>query len=52
MSDEVKTYNGWRSYETWAVVLHLGNDQGTHGCWCEHAEDCYRDAVAADPDDA
>jgi hypothetical protein len=52
MSDEVKTYNGWRNYETWAVALHLGNDQGTHACWCESAEDCYRDPVAADPDDA
>ena len=51
MSDEAKTYNGWRNYETWAVALHLGNDQGTQEYWAEHAEACYRDAVAADPDD-
>ena len=51
MSDEAKTYNGWRNYETWAVALHLGNDQGTQEFWAEHAEACYRDAVAADPDD-
>ena len=51
MSDESKGYNGWRNYETWAVALHLGDDAGTQACWCEHAEDCYRDAVAADPDD-
>ena len=50
MSETTRTYNGWTNYETWAVALHLGNDAGTQACWCEHAEDCYRDAVAADPD--
>jgi hypothetical protein len=51
MSDEARTYNGWRNYETWAAALHLGNDHGTQEYWAEHAEACYRDAVAADPDD-
>lgn len=27
MSDK---YNGWNSYETWAVNLHLSNDEGTY----------------------
>ena len=25
------TYNGWANHETWAVVLHLDNDQGLQG---------------------
>ncbi len=23
------SYNGWKNYETWAVNLHLDNDEGT-----------------------
>lgn len=29
MPDDRK-YNGWTNYETWAVKLHLDNDQGTY----------------------
>jgi hypothetical protein len=50
MSDDTR-FNGWANYETWAVALHLGNDQSTQWYWAEQAEACYRDAVAADPDD-
>lgn len=28
MSDD--TYNGWANRETWALCLHLGNDQSTY----------------------
>ena len=30
MSTADKTYNGWTNYETWAVMLHLDNDEGTY----------------------
>lgn len=30
MQADSKTYNGWTNYETWAVALHLDNDQGTY----------------------
>ena len=31
LNASVKTadYNGWKNYETWAVALHLDNDEGT-----------------------
>lgn len=28
METQTKTYNGWSSYETWAVKLWIDNDQG------------------------
>src|SRR4051794_17297804 len=30
MNAETKTYNGWTNYETWAVALHLDNDESTY----------------------
>jgi hypothetical protein len=30
-------YNGWANYETWAVHLHLTNEQGSDSYWREAA---------------
>ena len=27
---EKNTYNGWKNYETWNVVLWIGNDRSTY----------------------
>lgn len=35
MTDD--TYNGWTNYETWAVNLWIGNEQGPHEYWREQA---------------
>lgn len=26
MATQQNTYNGWKNYETWNVMLHIGND--------------------------
>ena len=38
-------YNGWTNYETWAVNLHLTNDQGTDSYWREEAARQWEAAV-------
>lgn len=38
MTDE--TYNGWTNRETWAVALHINNDQG----WQESVHEALRNA--------
>lgn len=39
-------YNGWSNYETWAVALWIGNEQGSYQYWeQDQAGECYRDAV-------
>lgn len=45
MSD--KGYNGWTNRETWAVALHINNDQGSQ----EQAEQMARDAIANHADE-
>ena len=39
MGTAEKTYNGWTNYETWAIALHLNNDEGTYNMVRERAED-------------
>jgi hypothetical protein len=38
-----KNYNGWSSYETWAVALWLDNEEGSQRYWQERAEEIMRD---------
>ena len=46
MSNE--TYEGWTNRETWAVALHINNDQG----WQEDVHEALRAKLAeVDPDD-
>lgn len=48
---ESKTYNGWTNYETWAVALWIGNEEGSYVYWeKEQAEECYKEAVEDDSD--
>lgn len=42
-----KRYNGWKNYETWAVALWIGNDQGSYGRAMEMVDNAWD---CADPD--
>jgi len=33
-------YNGWTNYETWSVVLWLGNDEGYYRAAVEFVQGC------------
>lgn len=35
--NQTTEYQGWKNYETWAVNLHLGNDQGLYNAALELA---------------
>lgn len=39
-------YNGWHNYETWAVNLHLSNDQGSADYWREQTDAAIKQAGA------
>lgn len=47
MSD--KTYEGWSSYNTWAVKLWLDNDYETHKCWRQSAMSTWAEAQPDKP---
>lgn len=42
MSDNDKTYNGWKNYETWLVKLWQDNEQGEQEFWRDRAEYCVK----------
>jgi hypothetical protein len=42
MTDE--RYQGWKNYETWAVALHINNDQPTQDYWHEAAREAIETA--------
>ena len=43
------TYNGFANYETWAVSLWLGNDEGSYEYWREQAREAWTDSVQFAP---
>lgn len=40
MTDEDGKYNGWKNRETWAVNLHLTNNEGDYRHFTELAREC------------
>lgn len=48
MSDD--TYNGWTNRETWAIQLHLSNNEGDYQAMSDKAEELVRES--GDSDDA
>lgn len=46
MSNDANGYNGWTNRETWAVALHINNDQG----WQEQVLDIVREEIALTDD--
>jgi hypothetical protein len=49
MGDTEKGYQGWTNYETWAVNLWLGNEQGSHEYWQEQARAAWGNAQDQEP---
>jgi hypothetical protein len=41
--DDPEQYNGWTNRETWAVALHINNDQG----WQEQVHEAIRPKLSA-----
>jgi len=42
MATRAMAYNGWENRSTWAVNLHISNEQGTYEYWEERARDAKR----------
>ena len=50
MSDD--TYNGWTNRETWAIQLHLSNNEGDYNAMREQAEELVKDSGDSDDPDS
>lgn len=48
MSNDTKTYNGWRNYETWAVKLWIDNEEGSYNYWLERSREILLDPRTSD----
>jgi hypothetical protein len=46
MSDD--TYEGWKNRETWAIQLHLSNNEGDYRQMCEQAEEYVEESEERD----
>lgn len=42
------SYQGWKNYETWAVALWLGNEEGSYRYWEEVSQECLDEAEATE----
>lgn len=40
------TYNGWRNYETWCVIMWMDNEQGSQEFFRGQAKEMYEGAAA------
>lgn len=45
---EVKKYNGWTNYETWAWKLWMDNEEGSYRHWQDRTRNACRRAVDRD----
>ena len=43
-----QTYSGWTNRETWALMLHINNDEGLLGMLHDHIAEYTRDARVED----
>ena len=48
MSDTTKRHNGWANYETWAVALWIGNEQGSYDYWREATQEAWEEEDGTD----
>lgn len=49
MSDDSKRYNGWASYETWAVKLWMDNEQSSYNYWQDISQSVWDDRKRLEP---
>ena len=52
MADTETGYQGWRDHATWAVALHIGNDQGIYTQWTDRARELELQVTGGKREDA